>query len=64
LGNRTPAQCRSHYQKVIIKFKTIAKLKKHFKEYFGEYLYEKTYHEFVDAWKEEHFNENKDTTQK
>ena len=46
MGNRTPAQCRSHYQKMIMKFKTIAKLKKHFKQNVGEDLYNESFKKF------------------
>jgi len=46
MGNRTAAQCRSHYQKLMIKFKTIPKLKRYFKAYFGEELYFKSVKEF------------------
>lgn len=38
----------------MIKFKTIAKLKKYFKEYFGEELYNREFKEFRQAWINEH----------
>jgi hypothetical protein len=38
----------------MIKFKTIAKLKKYFKEYFGEELYNREFKEFTQAWIKEH----------
>lgn len=43
LDGRTAAQCRSHYQKIMIKFKTIAKLKRSYKSLFGEAQYKKEF---------------------
>jgi len=39
LTGRTAAQCRSHYQKMILKHKTVPKLKRFYKQYFGEEKY-------------------------
>lgn len=40
LGNRTAAQCRSHYQKLMLKHKSIAKLKRFYKNSFGFATYD------------------------
>ena len=39
IGNRSPSQCRSHYQKLLLKHKTIPRLKRYYRDYFGEKMY-------------------------
>ena len=40
LTKRTPSQCRSHFQKLMLKNKTIAKLKREYRGKFGDEAYQ------------------------
>jgi hypothetical protein len=54
LNERTAAQCRSHYQKIIIKHKTLAKLKKHYKQIYGDNQYNQEFDNFRKQWEDTH----------
>lgn len=40
LTKRTPSQCRSHFQKLMLKHKTVAKLKREYRDKFGDVAYQ------------------------
>ena len=45
LGSRTPRQCRSHFQKLLLRHKTIQKIIKSIRSLLPEKVYEKRYKE-------------------
>jgi hypothetical protein len=54
LGDRTAAQCRSHFQKLLVKYRTAAKIKKHFRDGFGEGAFDLAYERFKAEWEQNH----------
>lgn len=54
LKERTAAQCRSHYQKMIAKFKTVPQLKKYYKKHFSEERYSYEFDMFKESWELSH----------
>lgn len=51
LGTRTAQQCRSHFQKLNLKFKTLAQMRNHQKSEVGEKKYEEEYAKIMDQLK-------------
>lgn len=43
LGNRTPRQCRSHFQKMMLRFKTPNKACSFYRKLLGEKMYEERF---------------------
>ncbi len=54
LQDRKAAQCRSHYQKMIQKFKTVAKIRKYHENYYGRELYRQEFENFKAMWEITH----------
>jgi GTP1/Obg family GTP-binding protein len=51
LKTRTPRQCRSHFQKIMSKFKTVKKVKQFYQKQLGVLMYQDKYDAVADKLK-------------
>lgn len=54
LDSRSATQCRSHYQKMMEKHRSITRLKRYYRESVGEGQYRRQYEAFKAEWERSH----------
>lgn len=61
LGTRTPRQCRSHFQKIMNKFKKLNKVKQHYQQLLGAFNYSERLEELNQRLRETPIREDRDS---